>query len=246
MGRLDGKVAIVTGAGRGLGKGIAKKLAEEGAKVVVCDVLQDIAQECTDELLEAGLQAVAVAGDISKEEDVAALYTKAEQKFGKVDIVVNNAGINRDGTLHKMSNEQWDAVIGVNLTGTFYMMREAAKRMREQEGGRIVNISSMSWMGNFGQSNYAASKAGVIGMTKTAMRELARKGVTCNAICPGFIETDMTRGVPEKVWEQMVAKIPAGYVGTPSDVGNLVAFLASDEAAYINGQVIDVSGGMVL
>lgn len=246
MGRLDGKVAIVTGAGRGLGKGIALKLAEEGAKVVVGDVLEDIAAACAQEIKEAGGEAIAVAANIAKLAEVEALYAATEKAYGRIDIVVNNAGINRDAMLHKTTDEQWDAVIGVNLTGTFYMVREAAKRMREQESGRIINVSSMSWMGNVGQANYAASKAGVIGLTRTAARELARKGVTCNAICPGFIDTDMTRGVPEKVWDLMVSKIPAGRAGAPRDVGNMIAFLASDEAAYINGQIIDVSGGMVL
>lgn len=246
MGKLNGKIAIVTGAGRGLGKGIAQKLAREGAKVVVADMLADNADACAAEIRANGGEAIAVPTDVSDVKSVKNLYAVTEEKFGSVDIIVNNAGINRDGTLHKMTDEQWDAVIAVNLSGTFYMMREAALRMREQGSGRIINISSMSWMGNFGQSNYAASKAGVIGLTKTATRELGRKGITCNAVCPGFIETDMTRGVPEKVWEQMVGKIPAGYVGTPLDVGNLVAFLASDEAAYINGQIIDVSGGMIL
>lgn len=246
MGRLDGKVAIVTGAGRGLGKGIAVKLAEEGAAVVVGDVIEENAKTCAAEINAGGGRAIPFIANIAKEEDVSAIYEAAVKEFGKIDIVVNNAGINRDGTLHKMSNDQWDAVIAVNLTGTFYMMREAAKRMRDQGSGRIINIASMSWMGNFGQSNYAASKAGIVGMTKTATRELAKKGITCNAICPGFIDTDMTRGVPEKTWDLMISKIPAGYAGKPADVGNLIAFLASDEAAYINGQVIDVSGGMVL
>jgi len=236
----------VTGAGRGLGKGIALKLAEEGAKVVVGDVLEDIAAACAQEIKEAGGEAIAVAANIAKLAEVEALYAATEKAYGRIDIVVNNAGINRDAMLHKTTDEQWDAVIGVNLTGTFYMVREAAKRMREQESGRIINVSSMSWMGNVGQANYAASKAGVIGLTRTAARELARKGVTCNAICPGFIDTDMTRGVPEKVWDLMVSKIPAGRAGAPRDVGNMIAFLASDEAAYINGQIIDVSGGMVL
>ena len=185
-------------------------------------------------------------GNIAKLEDVKRVYQAALEIYGKIDIVVNNAGINRDAMLHKMTEEQWDAVIAVNLTGTFYMTREAARYMRDQGSGRIINISSMSWMGNVGQSNYAASKAGVVGLTKTATRELARKGITCNAICPGFIETDMTRGVPEKVWDLMISKIPAGRAGAPGDVGNLIAFLASEEAAYITGQVIEVSGGMVL
>lgn len=244
--RLKGKTAIVTGAGRGLGKGIAEKLAREGANVVISDIMAENARQCAEELADQGFRAIAVTGNIASLADVEALYQKAADAFGKVDIVVNNAGINRDAMLHKMTDEQWDAVLEVNLKGTFYMTREAAKRMREQESGRIINIASMSWLGNVGQSNYAASKAGVVGLTKTAARELARKGVTCNAVCPGFIDTDMTRGVPEKVWALMISKIPAGRAGQPADVGNLVAFLASDEAAYINGQVIDVSGGMVL
>ena len=243
---LDGKVAIVTGAGRGLGKGIAKKLAEKGAKVVVTDVILDNAKECVEEIKKEGGEALCLIGNIAKLEDVNNIFQTAIKEYGKVDIVANNAGINKDSMLHKMTDEQWDNVIAVNLTGTFYMTREAAKIMREKEYGRIINISSMSWLGNIGQTNYAASKAGVIGVTKTAARELAKKGITCNAICPGFIETDMTRSVPEKVWDIMISKIPAGRAGTPEDVGNMVAFLSSDEASYINGQIIEVSGGMIL
>ena len=243
---LDGKVAIVTGAGRGLGKGIAKKLAEKGAKVVVTDVILDNAKECVEEIKKEGGEALCLIGNIAKLEDVNNIFQTAIKEYGKVDIVVNNACINKDSMLHKMTDEQWDNVIAVNLTGTFYMTREAAKIMREKEYGRIINISSMSWLGNIGQTNYAASKAGVIGVTKTAARELAKKGITCNAICPGFIETDMTRSVPEKVWDIMISKIPAGRAGTPEDVGNMVAFLSSDEASYINGQIIEVSGGMIL
>lgn len=246
MNKLSGKTAIVTGAARGLGKGIALKLAQEGANVVVADVLMDSACETAKEIESLGGKAIGLQVDISNLEQVEALFQSAADRFGKVDIVVNNAGINKDAMLHKTSDEQWDKVIAVNLTGTFYMMREAAKRMRDQESGRIINIASASWLGNIGQTNYSASKAGVVGMTKTATRELARKNITCNAICPGFIDTDMTRGVPEKVWEMMVAKIPAGRAGKPEDVANLVAFLASDEAAYINGEVINVGGGMVL
>ena len=243
---LDGKVAIVTGAGRGLGKGIAKKLAEKGAKVVVTDVILDNAKECVEEIKKEGGEALCLIGNIAKLEDVNNIFQTAIKEYGKVDIVVNNAGINKDSMLHKMTDEQWDNVIAVNLTGTFYMTREDAKIMREKEYGRIINISSMSWLGNIGQTNYAASKAGVIGVTKTAARELAKKGITCNAICPGFIETDMTRSVPEKVWDIMISKIPAGRAGTPEDVGNMVAFLSSDEASYIHGQIIEVSGGMIL
>ncbi len=243
--RLKDKVAIVTGAGRGLGKGIALKLAREGAKVVIGDAVERNAREFAEEIVKNGGSAIAACADISKLTDVEAMFAVASA-FGPIDILVNNAGINRDGMLHKMNDESWDKVIAVNLTGTFYCLRLAAQQMRERGYGRIVNIASMSWLGNFGQANYAASKAGVIGLTRTAARELAKKGVTVNAICPGFIDTEMTRGVPQNVWEIMVGKIWAGRVGTPEDVGNVVAFLASDEAAYVTGEVINVSGGMVL
>lgn len=244
--RLEGKTAVVTGAARGLGKGIAVKMAQEGATVAVVDMSEEQASKTAEEIRDAGGHAEAFTADVSDRLGVAELYKEVSKKFGTIDIVVNNAGINRDAMLHKMTNEQWEQVIAVNLTGTFYMMQEASGIMREQGSGSIINISSASWQGNIGQSNYAASKAGVIGLTKTAARELARKHVTCNAICPGFIETDMTRGVPEKVWDIMLGKIPMGYAGKPSDVANMAAFLASDEAAYITGEVINVGGGLVL
>jgi len=244
--RLKDKVAIVTGAGRGLGKGIALKLAGEGAKVVIGDALEENAKAVAEAIGKAGGAAIAAGADVSKRADVEAMFAAAIGAFGPIDILVNNAGINRDGMLHKMSDENWDKVIAVNLTGTFYCLRLAAQQMRERGYGRIVNVSSMSWLGNFGQANYAASKAGVVGLTKTAARELAKKGVTVNAVCPGFIDTEMTRGVPQNVWDIMVGKIWAGKVGTPEDVGNVVAFLASDDASYVTGEVINISGGMVL
>ena len=244
--RLEGKTAIVTGAGRGLGKGIALKLAQEGAGVMICDMVEENAQSVVQEIEASGGKASYQICNVAVLDEVNALFEKTLDAYGKVDILVNNAGINRDSMLHKMSVEQWDQVIAVNLTGTFYMTQAAAKLMREQESGAIINISSASWLGTVGQANYAASKAGVVGLTKTAARELAKKGVTCNAICPGFIETDMTRGVPEKVWDIMVGKIPMGRAGKPSDVANMVAFLASEEADYITGEVINVGGGMVL
>jgi 3-oxoacyl-[acyl-carrier protein] reductase/2-hydroxycyclohexanecarboxyl-CoA dehydrogenase len=244
--RLRDKVAIVTGAGRGLGKGIALKLGREGAKVVVSDVIEASAQEVAAEIDKAGGRAIGVKADIANKPEVEAMFAKAVNEFGPIDILVNNAGINRDGMLHKMSDENWDKVIAVNLTGTFYCLRLAAQQMRERGYGRIVNVASMSWLGNFGQANYAASKAGVVGLTKTAARELAKKGITVNAICPGFIDTEMTRGVSKNVWEIMVGKIWSGKVGSPEDVANVVAFLASDEASYVTGEVINVSGGMTL
>ncbi|MFD1092743.1 3-oxoacyl-ACP reductase FabG [Providencia vermicola] len=240
------KVAIVTGSARGIGFAIAQVLAEEGAKVVISDLAMSSGEESAKQLQQQGFEAVFIPCDIAKREQVNALFSQAKEHFGGIDVIVNNAGINRDGMLHKLSDDDWDKVIDINLKGTFNCMQEAAKLMREQGSGRIVNISSASWLGNVGQANYAASKAGVIGLTKTACRELARKGVTVNAICPGFIDTDMTRGVPEKVWDIMISKIPAGFAGDPRDVGQCVAFLASDKARYINGEVINVGGGMVL
>ena len=245
--RLKDKVAIVTGSGRGLGKGIAMKLAEEGAKVVVADMAP--ADDTVAEIVAKGGTASAFAVNVSKQEEVQALVKYAIDTYGTLDIMVNNAGINRDGMLHKMPVENWQMVIDVDLTGVFFGTQEALKHMRAQGSGRIINISSGSWLGNIGQANYAAAKAGVVGLTKTAARESARKGITCNAICPGFIETDMTLKLKEvndgAAWDSMMQRIPMGYAGKPSDVGNMVAFLASDEAAYITSEVINVGGGMI-
>ena len=246
--RLKDKVAIVTGAGRGLGRGIALKLAKEGAKVVAADMTP---AEETVALIEAeGGMAKSFVVNVAKQEEVQALVRFAIDTYGTLDIMVNNAGINRDGMLHKMPVENWNMVIDVDLTGTFYGTQEAVKYMREKGYGRVVNISSGSWLGNIGQANYAAAKAGVVGLTKTAARENARKGITCNVICPGFIETDMTLKLKEvnggAAWESMMQRIPAGYAGKPEDVGNMVAFLASDEAAYITSEVINVGGGIIV
>lgn len=246
--RLKDKVAIVTGSGRGLGKGIAMKLAEEGAKVVIADMAA--ADDTVAEIVAKGGTASAFAVNVSKQEEVQALIKYAIDTYGTLDIMVNNAGINRDGMLHKMPVENWQTVIDVDLTGVFYGTQEALKHMRAQGSGRIINISSGSWLGNIGQANYAAAKAGVVGLTKTAARESARKGITCNVICPGFIETDMTLKLKEvndgAAWDSMMRRIPMGYAGKPSDVGNMVAFLASDEAAYITSEVINVGGGMIV
>jgi len=244
--RLMGKNAVVTGAGRGIGKAVALKLAREGANTAVCDINPEEAERTCREIKEIGVKSFHRRTNVADREDVERLFQDFAEKLGDIDILVNNAGINRDSMLHKMTLEQWDEVIAVNLTGTFNCTQVAVRSMRERNSGRIINISSVSWLGNIGQANYAASKAGVVGLTKTAARELARKNITVNAICPGFISTDMTRGVPPKVWDIMVSKIPAGKAGEPEDVANLIAFLASDEAAYITGEVIGVGGGMVI
>lgn len=246
MNELQGKVAVVTGAGRGIGFGIAGVLCRRGAKVLVADMDEEIAKKAADQLRADGGEADYVVVNVASLEDAQKMVDTALERFGGLHILVNNAGINRDAMLHKMTQEQWDSVIAVNLTGVFNCLQAAVRYMRENGYGRIINISSAGWQGNIGQANYSAAKAGVIGLTKTTAKECAKKGITCNAICPGFIETDMTRGVPEKVWDLMVSKIPMGYVGTPEDIGKAVAFLASDDAAYITAEVINVGGGMVL
>lgn len=248
MRQLENKVAIVTGAGRGLGRGIALELALAGAKVVVADMMP--ADETVKEIVDAGGTAASFSVNVAKQEEVAALVAFAIETYGGLDIMVNNAGINRDGMLHKMPVENWNMVIDVDLTGTFYGTQEAIKYMREKECGRIINISSGSWLGNIGQANYAAAKAGVVGLTKTAARENARKGITCNVICPGFIETDMTLKLKEvkdgAAWDSMISRVPMGRAGKASDVGKLTAFLASEAAGYITSEVINCGGGMIV
>lgn len=243
---LDGKVAIVTGAGRGIGKGIVSVLAEKGAHVMMVDVDEESLQSASVEIESRGGDVAYLLADVSDPEDTQKMVSETIEVFSDLHILVNNAGINRDSMMHKMTDAQWDSVIAVNLSGVFYCSRSALQYMRGKGYGRIVNISSAGWQGNIGQANYSAAKAGVIGLTKTIAKESARKGITCNAICPGFIDTAMTRGVPTKVWEAMVGKIPLGYVGKPEDIGRAVAFLVSDEAAYITSEVLNVGGGFVL
>lgn len=251
---LSTKVALVTGSARGLGKGIANKLASLDALVYVADVNEEGIADTVREFEGFGFRAKGLVFDVSDETSAAESIQKICSEAGRLDILVNNAGINRDAMLHKMSHKQWDDVIRVNLTGVYNMTQPASQVMREQKQGRIVNISSISWQGNVGQANYAAAKAGVIGLTKTAARELARYSVTVNAICPGFIESDMTRALKDvklngphpTAWDLMESKIPMGHAGKPEDVANMVAFLSSDEAAYVTAEVINVGGGMVL
>jgi len=244
MYNLEGKVAIVTGAGRGIGRAIAIRLAQEGCKMVVNSASESNTNACAEQLRAMGAEVVAVPGTVADTKVIDAMFDAALETFGTVDIAISCAGITRDGMLHRMTDEKWDEVIAVNLSGTFYLNRRAAQHMRAQKSGRIVNISSLSRLGNLGQANYAASKAGVVALTKTASKELAGFGVTCNAICPGFIETDMTSAMPEERQQRVIDSIPAKRKGTPEDVAKLVAYLCSDEAAYITGESIDVTGGI--
>mgnify|MGYP001460023576 CR=1 FL=1 len=244
--RLPGKIALVTGAARGIGRGIAEKLAQEGADVALVDLREELLTETAGSIRAAGRRILSLGADVGNRADADRAVATTIGQLGRLDILVNCAGINRDAILHRMTDEQWDEVLRVDLTAVFYLTRAAATHMRERGSGRIINISSASWQGNVGQANYAAAKAGVIGLTKTAARELAPKGVTANAICPGFIDTEMTRGVPPEAWERISGRIPMGRVGRPEDVANVAAFLASDEAGYVTGEVINVGGGLVL
>jgi len=248
--RLKDKVAIVTGAGRGIGEGIALRFAEEGAKLIVNDVSEADASRTVEAIKSKGGQAVAVIGSVASRQVAQKMVDTAVKEFGTVDILVNNAGIIRDAMLHKMTDEQWDQVIEVNLKGVFLCTQCAAKVMREKGYGKIINVSSSSWRGNPGQINYSATKAGVIGMTKTAAKELALKGINVNVIAPAMVFTDMIKSMPpEKVdqMEKMLAFIvPLNRWGAPRDIANLALFLASDESSFITGQLIHCDGGMIM
>jgi 3-oxoacyl-[acyl-carrier protein] reductase len=242
--RLREKVAIVTGAGRGIGKGIALRFAEEGAMLVLNDVNKDDVKRTNDEIVGRGGKAVFVVGSVASRETAQKLVDTAVKHFGTVDILVNNAGITRDAMLHKMTDDQWDDVVNVNLKGVFLCTQCTAIVMRMKKYGKIVNISSVSWKGNPGQLNYSATKAGVIGITKTAAKELASKGINVNAIAPGMIWTDMLKTMPPDIIEKFV--VPLDRKGTPNDIANLALFLASDESSFITGQLIHCDGGLVL
>lgn len=245
---VTGKIAIVTGASRGIGRAIALKLAAEGAMVVVnYNGSEDRALKVKQEIEEKGGRAEIYQCDVSDFEKCEAFVTDIIKQYGRIDILVNNAGITRDGLLMKMSEEDFDKVMDTNLKGAFNTIRFASRQMLKQRCGRIINMASVVGVtGNAGQANYAASKAGIIGLTKAAARELASRGVTVNAIAPGFIETDMTKDLPEKVKEGSVSQIPLGRFGKPENVAAAAVFLASEEAEYITGQVLHVDGGMVM
>lgn len=241
------KNVIVTGAARGIGKSIAMMLAQNGLNVVVSDILIEEAEKVSKELSKLGVRSIAVKTDVSKIDDVQNLIRTTVEEFGSVDFLINNAGVTRDNLTIRMSEQEWDMVLDINLKGTFLCSQAAAKEMIKKRFGRIVNLASVSGiLGTAGQANYASSKAGVIALTKTFARELGKRNVTVNAIAPGFILTEMTDNLSDQVKEQYVAQIPLGRAGVPDDIADAVKFLISPSASYVTGTVINVSGGLLI
>jgi 3-oxoacyl-[acyl-carrier protein] reductase len=245
---LSERVAIVTGGGRGIGREIALKLAEVGATVVINDVGDSApAEGVAEEIRKMGRESLVILADVNQSVEVAGLVDRAVEKYGKVDILVNNAGITRDQLIMRMSDDDWDKVLGINLKGVFLCSKAVLRPMMRQRWGRIISISSIvGLIGNPGQANYASAKAGIIGLTRTIAKEVASRGITANAIAPGFIDTAMTQQLPEERRQELMNQIPLGSLGTPRDIAEVVAFLASEEARYITGQVITVDGGISL
>jgi len=244
---VNGQTAIITGGGRGIGKAIAESLANRGVNIVVVDVNIDVADQTASELTARGVKSIAIKADVANPSDVKGVFESAAKEFKKVEILVNNAGITRDGLLLRMREEDWDLVMNVNLKGTFLCLREGVKAMSKQRYGRIINISSIvAFMGNPGQANYSASKAGIIGLTRTTAKEYASRGITVNAVAPGFITTAMTDSLPDNVKQEMLRAIPMNKFGTIEDVAQAVLFLASPQSGYVTGQVLHVNGGMYM
>lgn len=244
---MRGHTAIITGGARGIGRAIADNLAQKGVNIIIVDVNLDIAKEASSEIEKLGVKSTALMADVSNAADVTKIFEETIKEYGKIEILINNAGITRDSLLLKMKEEDWDRVIDVNLKGAFLCSKEAVKSMSKNRYGRIINISSVvAFMGNPGQANYSASKAGLIGLTKTIAKEYASRGITVNAVAPGFISTAMTDALSENVKQEMLKAIPMNRFGTVQDVAYAVAFLASPEAGYITGQVIHVNGGMYM
>jgi 3-oxoacyl-[acyl-carrier protein] reductase len=244
---LENKVALVTGGAQGIGKTISEELVRNGAHVVLGDVNLEGAQATADEINKNGGSASAVKLDVSNPAEVKEVFDFILKDKKPVDIVINNAGITRDGLMIRMKEAEWDSVLNINLKGSFLCSQQAAKQMMKQKSGAIVNIASIvGVMGNFGQANYSASKAGVIGLTKTLAREVASRGIRVNAVAPGFIDTEMTRVLEESVRQKLIEQIPLARLGLPEDVARCVGFLVSDKSSYITGQVINVNGGMLM
>ena len=244
---VQDKVALVTGASRGIGRSISLALAAQGAKIVAVDIDLAATEAFVEELKASGTEAVAVQGNVTQAADVERMVEVAKTSFDRIDILVNNAGITRDALLLRMKDEDWDAVLDVNLKGAFLCTRAVSKLMTKQRSGRIINIASVvGQMGNAGQANYCASKAGLMGLTRSNARELAKRNITVNAVAPGFIATDMTDALPEQKRQELAAQIPLERLGSADDIAYTVLFLASDQAGYITGQVIGVNGGMYM
>jgi 3-oxoacyl-[acyl-carrier protein] reductase len=244
---LENKIALITGGARGIGREIALCFAKEGADIAICDVNLDQAEEVAQEIKKLGRGYLSFKTDVTESQQVQAMIDKILDKFGKLDILINNAGITRDSLILRMTEEDWDKVIAVNLKGTFVCTKVASKVMLKQRSGKIINIASIiGIMGNIGQANYAASKAGIIGLTKSVAKELAPRGVCVNAIAPGFIKTEMTAKLPEEVQNKMLSAIPLGRFGEPKDVADLALFLSSGSSSYITGQVIQIDGGLLM
>lgn len=243
---VGNRIALVTGSGGGIGRAIAIKLAEQGSKVVINDIDNEKIDETVSIIRETGGEALGYKTDVTNEGEVVSLFEEIDREYGRIDIIVNNVGISRDALIQKMSEEQWDSVLNVNLKSYFLVTKEATKRFIEQKYGRIVNISSRAWLGGFGQANYAAAKGGIISLTRTCAIELSKHNVTANAIAPGLIDTPLFQSLREDAQERLIKIQPISRIGQPEEVANAVAFFASDDAGYITGQTLHVCGGKSL